>query len=78
MTNLCPGYRENHHADSGRCCCGLRWRGTMPMHTERGAVVGDPEEYFKKLQSRVERNAVVFDGTPRPYCKGHPRLVGRV
>jgi hypothetical protein len=50
----------------------------MPMHTERGAVVSDPEEYFKKLQARVERNAVKFDGTPRPYGKGHPRVVGRV
>jgi hypothetical protein len=52
MSNLCPGYRPFHLAQGGRCCCGLHWRREMPLHTERGDVVKDPEKYLKKLRKR--------------------------
>jgi hypothetical protein len=49
--DLCPGYRREHYAAGGRCCCGLHWEGKMPMHTEHGVTV--PDEMVARLDARV-------------------------
>ncbi|MCP3666524.1 MAG: hypothetical protein GY696_29165 [Gammaproteobacteria bacterium] len=54
MSDLCPGYRPGKKADAGRCCCGLHWRGEMPVHTEDGIAAKNPERFLRKLSKRID------------------------
>ena len=75
MTDLCPGYRVGKKAEAGRCCCGLHWRGEMPMHTEGGHVFKDPQEYMRRLFKRADKRAKAAKTKARVIADAKERLV---
>lgn len=55
--DLCPGYRANHCADSGLCCCGLYWEKHMPLHDTEGRVLGEylMDRWIKRKNEALEQ-----------------------
>jgi hypothetical protein len=39
LNNLCHGFKYGKTGDSGRCICGLHWRGEMPPHDSSGILL---------------------------------------
>jgi hypothetical protein len=52
--NICPGYMRGH-TGTGRCCCGLHWAGTMPLHTEGGVELNTRQADLLEAREQ-ERN----------------------